>query len=112
MLSDCPGARRAVGCAKGAVQISGSPRERNSTRAHHDGGRGLGAHGAAMYALKGRCSLTAPFAHPTNASVPRCASHPGGRAFLFTVSNSVVSSFPRRVVAPGFCFSLPPPDEG
>src|SRR5262245_20219540 len=63
-------------------------------------------------------------AHPThNASSPRCAPHPGGRAFLFTVSNSPppsprlrrgnqVSSFPRRVVAPGFCFSLPPPDEG
>src|SRR5262245_25973798 len=43
---------------------------------------------------------------------PAMHLHPGGRAFLFTVSNSVVSSFPRRVVAPGFCFSLPPPDEG
>jgi len=31
-----------------------------------------------------------------NAAIPRCGSHPGGRVFLFTMSNSAVSRFPGR----------------
>src|SRR5262245_29282627 len=110
--ADCPSACRAVGCAKGAVNdlrplhTNGAAPVRTTTTA-------AWCARCCRVRVERSCSLTAPFAHPTaNASGPRCASHPGGRAFLFTVSNSVVSSFPRRVHAPGFCFSLPPPDEG